>query len=259
MLWRFIFFVFISLNIIINVGAVVHSFVQSFHIQIFFMFFKLISFAPPSSFWVVFFLNIGYGIYILLHCIFFGLLQHLFCYIISICVMLTSTRLLQCHNVLDFMCASFWMLLKVLAMLAFITLIHCFVFWFYMMFLLLHCCNLCSISIYKLARLLWCFGSYVCITLNVVESDSNVVVYAIIPWIALFFLFYYATFALLHYCLMFHVIIVNLLYCCDFLDLMCGSLWTLLKVLIILEFCCIVHLVMIVYSTCITLNIFCKC
>lgn len=101
--------------------------------------------------------------------------------------MLTSTRLLQCCNVLDFMCASFWMLLKVLAMLASIALIHCFVFWFYMMFLLLHYCNLCSIGIYKLARLLWFFKSYVCITLNIVENDSNVVVYAFIPWIVLFF------------------------------------------------------------------------
>jgi hypothetical protein len=78
------------------------------------------------------------------------------------------------------------MLLKALAMLASITLIHCFVFWFYMMFLLFHCCNLCSTSIYNLAQLLWCFGSYVCITLNVVESDSNVVIYAIIPWLFLF-------------------------------------------------------------------------
>ncbi len=130
-------------------------------------------------------------------------------------------------------------------------------FWFCMMFLLLPCCNLCFISIYKLVRLLWCFGSYVCITLNVVENDSNVIViYAIIPWIALFVFLYYATFALLHYCHVFHVSIISLLYCCDFLDLMCGSLWTLLKVLIILEFCSIVHLVMIVYSTCITLKIF---
>jgi hypothetical protein len=71
-----------------------------------------------------------------------------------------------------------------------------------------------------------------------------------------FVFLYYATFVLLEYCHVFHVSIVSLLYCCDFLDLMCGSLWTLLKVLIILEFCSIVHLVMIVYSTCITLNIF---
>jgi hypothetical protein len=90
-------------------------------------------------------------------------------------------------------------------------------FWFCMMFLLLPCCNLCFISIYKLVRLLWCFGSYVCITLNVVENDSNVIViYAIIPWIALFVFLYYATFALLHYCHVFHVSIISLLYCCDF-------------------------------------------
>jgi hypothetical protein len=85
------------------------------------MFFKLLAFAPPSSYMAL-------ASILLLHCIFLGLLQHLFCYIILICVMLTSTILLQCYNVLDFMCESFWMLPKVLALLASITLIHCFVF-----------------------------------------------------------------------------------------------------------------------------------
>jgi len=133
--------------------------------------------------------------------------------------MLTSTRLLQCCNVLDFMCASFWMLLKVLVMLASITLIHCFVFWFYMMFLLLHFCNLCFIGIYKLVWLLWCFGSYVCITLNIVESDRNVVVYAIIPWIALFFFFALCNIcfvALLSYVLCKHCKLVILLWFFEF-------------------------------------------
>jgi hypothetical protein len=175
LLWQFIYCVFISLNIIINVGGVVHSFVLSFHIQFFFMFFKLLAFAPPSSFCVVFVLNIGFGIYIVVPLHLKNLLQHLFCCIILICVMLTSTRLLQCCNVLDFMCASFWMLLKVLAMLASITLIHCFVFWFYMTFLLLHYCNLCFMAF------------------------------------------------------------TSLLDYCDVLDLMCASLWTLLKMIAMLS------------------------